>query len=410
MVTWECTQMNIFKDKINWNTTAYRGQYADRINNVLTINLRIICRRIINIIPKVVSIYLTDSFACGEASVRMENNEFKFISDIDLLVVSKAPKFLLKIKSKHLEEILPEGLYNIEITNRQVVDIKLMNESELKKLPPSLTKYELRTAKCIYGYNLLNQQLLKMDASEIPLTDGFRRLFDRMFGALIPFSADFIHFEPNDKQKRYLMFGAAKLVSACRDILLISNKVYFPTKEERQHYLRYNWPTKFRQLAQELPFFLQLSEKCHQYLLRPNRAAEEEALNVWFDAVQACSKILTILNFTRENYPISYKLYSYLNPFGKKSIRWKHKILEALILLFFSIRYKEIDENLLENVQKVLGIHSYFKKYRKKKEEVWEIIKAIVIKSYSSLPPSRITFYSFFHNLIANLVLIISRT
>ena len=84
-------QMDIFRDKINWKVNIIEGQLAEMINSMLERKLRMICKEILRIIPKVVSIYLTDSFSCGECSIFIDNGKLDFMSNIDLLVISRAP-------------------------------------------------------------------------------------------------------------------------------------------------------------------------------------------------------------------------------------------------------------------------------------------------------------------------------
>jgi len=365
--------MDIFKDRINWKVSIIEGQLAEMINSMLERKLRIICKEILRIIPKVVSIYLTDSFSCGEGSIFVDNGMIRFMSDIDLLVISRAPQFVLEIKSNQLKKYLNNEFQRYENENRKIIDLNIINERKIERLS-ALTLFKIKNAKCIYGYDVLRWKSVKMHigidmASWKEILNTF---FDRIIDLLASFSFSLTYSKCENEEKRRLMFATAKLMSICRDIFLMLNGVYLATKEERQEYLRKHWTSsKFCQLARELPFFLQLSEKCHQYLLRPTVEAEEEALTMAFNTIQVCSKILTSPIFIEKLHLITSK---------RRIWYWKNNILQALFFILLSLKNGRIDEKLLVKAEKVLKNHSYSKNRQRAIEERWEAANNILSK------------------------------
>lgn len=415
--------MNIFKQYVNWKTTIYDGDLLRRINEIITLNLRIACKQIIKIIPRVISIYLTRSFSRGEGSVLIHNNDVKILSDLDLLVISESPQFMLTLSLRHMDNIPASRFHNVEIMQgHPIVEIEVMNKNTIKKIPPSLFSYDLKTAKCIYGSDIL-KYVLKKSREPVPLKEGFRLLFDRMFGALIPFRVDFLNSEPSEKKKRHLTFETVKLVSACRDAILILNNVYFPTESQRQRYLRQKWFNELVFFAKELPQFLDLSEKAHKYRLKPNKEFENSALRLWFDSIQICFKVLEIYlnrlfntqrglmdnisDLSKRNlYTLNDKLnflYEYLK---EKKIwsRYKTKILVILLLLLLSVEKDGINEEMLERALSVLGL-KYSIRSQKNAKQLWNTLKKIVVENYQSPLPRKVPLTTIFNNIIAGTLL-----
>jgi hypothetical protein len=422
--------VNILKQEVNWKTTAYDGELLNKINKILTINLKIICQNIIKTFPKVTSIYLTLSFSRGEGSVLVENGKIKFLSDHDILVISDAPSYLLQLRKKQfIKNFSPYELCNIEVMRgHPIVELTVMNAQQIRKLPPSLFKHELKTAVCIYGHELLNPPP-KIDLQKIPPTEGLSLLFNRMLGALIPFSTNFLksNSKLGEEQRRHLTFESVKLISGCRDALLILDKFFGLTEKEKQEYFKRNWHTKYRWLNRKFPEFLDLSEKAHLYRIKPNRELEKESLALWFKSRQITSEVLRLyLNklykiegdnwshiidkfMIKTFYKRSYRLYAPFSSFLSKaktkkveiSLRRLNRILAVLILLLFSVGEDSIDELMLEKAKRIVGLNTCYMQRRDNVKEIWTVLKEIVCAEYIPplTPPS--SFSSKFQTLIA---------
>lgn len=417
--------MNIFKQDINWPTVAYGGDQLKEINKLLTLNLRIICRKILETIPKVRAIYVICGFSRGESSVMIQNGEIKILSDIDLLVITDAPQFLSLIKLKKLKkELSTYKFFNIEIMEgHPVVEIEILSNDMIQKIPPCLFTYELKTAKCIYGVDMLDL-FKKLNPNKISVRDGFRLLFDRMLGALIPFSIDLTDSKLESTKSRHLMFETSKLITACRDAILILNGIYFPTEKQRQRYFRENWSNKFTEIRQEIPWLLEISEIAHSYRLKPDERLERLSLNLWYKATYCACKIITIYLhklyrikgttyddvistfIKRTFYPPSYKLWFILSYLKSKNPWWLHKnkILLILFSLLFSISDGEINSLILEETLKATNIKKYQIRNNRDTRSIWKILRKIVVKNYNSPFPWRAFFPMSFHYLVAEIL------
>jgi len=420
--------MNSFTGKINWKTTTYRGELGNTINGILTTNLRILCREILRSIPKTMSIYLTGSYSRGEGSVLVEEGKVKILSDYDLLVISDAQPYLLRLRSNKLNDALFSiGLYNKEMMlGHPVAESAVMNRKQIQRVNPTLFNYELRTAKLIYGFEIL-ESVPKINASDIPQVNGLRLLFDRMLGAIIPFSVDFLHENPAEMKSRHLMFETAKLLTGCRDALLILNKVYFPTEKQKQNHFEFNYLT-YQSLIQETDF-LELAKKAHRYRLTPSKELEKNAVDLSLKAFRTASIVLKIYleklygieesewstiidNFENIQFlPPSHNLASIFLTYQKNKKLYNYpsrtplnKILGVLTLLVLSVGENGLNEETLEKAQGIMGGNVLRVKAPVNKRELWMLLKDYVRQSYASPFPSPPTIQDYFQAIIATTI------
>lgn len=423
--------INILKQEINWKTTAYDGELLNKINKILTMNLKIICLNIIKTFPNVTSIYLTQSFSRGEGSVLVENENISVLSDYDILVISDAPFYLLQLRKKEFENSFsPCELNNIEpMPGHPIVDLKVRNVQQIMNLPPSLFKHELKTAVCVYGSELLRPSL-KINLEKIPATEGLSLLFNRMLGALIPFHINFLNSDLNEIQHRHLTFESVKLVSGCRDALLILDKFFGLTEKEKQEHFQYMLNTKYRRLNKKFPELIVLSEKAYLYRIKPYRELEREALTLWFRSHQITSEVLQLYfsklyNIKGNNwleiidklmmknyYDYYYRLYSKFSSFLLKikkpqevEISFElNRILLALILLLFSVGEKGINNLLLNKTKKIVGLNKSYQQIRDDVKELWTFLKELVCSNYVTplTPPTSLS--TKLQTLIANMM------
>jgi len=420
--------MNSFTGKINWKTTTYRGELGNTINGVLTTNLRILCREILRSIPKTMSIYLTGSYSRGEGSVLIEEGKVKILSDYDLLVISDAQPYLLRLKSSKLND----ALFSMELYNREIMlghpvaESAVRNRKQIQRVNPTLFNYELRTAKLIYRFEIL-ESVPKINASEIPPTNGLRLLFDRMLGALIPFSIDFLHEKPSEIKSRHLMFETAKLLTCCRDALLILNKVYFPTEKQKQKYFESKYPT-YQSLVKKTDF-LKLTKKAHQYRLTPSKELEKNVVDLSPKAFKMASIVLKIYleklygieesewstmidNFGNIQFlPPSHNLASIFLTYQKNKKLYNYpsrtplnKIFSVLTLLVLSMEENGLNEEMLEKAQGIMGGNVLRVNASVDKRELWMLLRDYVRQSYTSPFPSPSTIQDYFQAMIATTI------
>lgn len=404
--------------KVDWETTVHRGAIAQSINNLLTRNLQILCDEVFSVVPQIVSIYLTGSFSRGEGSVIVEGDRIGFLSDYDLLVVSNARLLSLKLAHRRLMDFL----LNAELPNSEVMighptaELVLMSRVQIRRTTNMVTplfRYETRTARLIYGDEAL-KQMPSMEAAAIPRFNGLRLLFDRIFGSVLPFDAEFVESHPRNERLRHLMFESSKLLLACRDALLILDRIYYPTEREKQaHFLDHS--ERYLSLVHEIPDFLRFLEQAHRYRLRPSAEGEENAMSLSFIAFRVAPKVLQaflekvwglsidgwrdlIDNLARINFhPLNYELVMTLSRRSGTRVSFLEQALSrplkraliALVLLVLCLREGRIDREILVRGREIVGDQSLPFNARDTDRKLWNALKGYVLAYYiSPFPPS----------------------
>ena len=417
--------MNILADSIKWKTAEYEDKILKKINKILTINLRTVVKRILVTIPGIISIYLIRSYSRGEGSVWVSGNEIKLMSDLDVMVLSRERDSIIQAKGRKLASLRTTSLPNMEIMEgHPFVEIIIMNERELEKSKPSLFNYELKTAKCIYGNDVICNL---SDVEEISIKEVFRVLFDRIFALLSELSSDLYVKDSNYINKRRLSFETAKLICACRDSILILNGIYFQTETERQEYVVQNWSSKLLTEIDRVQNLLDMTKKAYLYRLNPNTAFEDNVFTYLKSAVTLTLETVKIFlerlfNLSKNmswtciiKYLINQEFYSFddaLNLFLMQlkkgriitKIRYRYNaILSAMLLLLLSIQGQSIDEKVLEKAYRIIGFDKIISKDNK--EALWNNLREIVVKKYS--PPFPRT-QSIFNNIMTEIIAILT--
>jgi len=409
--------VNILKQNINWQTTDYNYPFANKINKVITANLRIVCKEIVRNIPRLTSIYLTGSYSRGEGCVIINNNKIKILSDFDIFIISDAQPFILKIQTKALQKALSQlKLLNTYIMpGHPIVELYIVNKKRTQNLlfeTTPLFNYELRTAKLIYGKEMLNT-IPKIESNYISPYNGMRLLFDRIFGAIIPFSTDLLYFKPECQKQRHLMFEVTKLILACRDSLLLLDGIYFPTSKQRQIYFE-NKYKRYNFLVQS-SYFLYLTNVAQLYRLRPSKELEKDAIKLSFLAFNLSYKILTIflekiykirdkswrsiLNslMNIEFQPFIYETTCYILKNLKKEKyvfnylfnKSTNRILSAMIILILAVSENGIDKLKLNKALEILYPYMSSLNIKHNEYKMWNFLKEVIVCNYiSPFPPT----------------------
>jgi len=431
-------KFNILKQSINWRTTVHEANLVHTINELLTGNLRLLTRKILENVPQVESIYLTGSYARGEGSVLVDEGEIRFLSDYDLLIIANAHPFFLKFKTRLLHKLLfSMKLPNVEIMDgHPIAEILLMAPSQTRNSSMTVTslfKYELKNSKLIYGEDILNRTIEDSSTQIIPMNNGLRVLFDRMFGAIIPFSPELSEFRPAERRLRHLMFESAKLALACRDILLLLTGNYLISESERQNFFENN-RMKYRFLIHDISSFFDLIREAHNYRLRPSKEAEKNAYsfairtfkatlaildvylnkvyNLKFNDFSDISQSLLSINF----HPIYYEFGILISRHSnKKTFSFAHiknrplkKILIALILLLVCMNETGIDRKIL-NTAYYLIFGKSEKNANCGDKKLWNILKDCVCDYYTSPFPPQLKLNDYFHNIFAEVLIRIEK-
>jgi predicted nucleotidyltransferase len=342
--------MNILNEKITWKIGSFNIECQKKIQEELEKKLRCVTRIIIKTIPNVISIYLTDSFAYGEGSVICDKGKIEFLSDIDLVIISKNSLIELLIKGYYLNNYLSTSYSKYWNNYKRYIDFKIINLCALSKLS-AISLFKIKTGKCIYGIDMLRHiKYIPSISSDIYTWDEMlTTFFDRMFDVVCNLISNLTSsFNLNIKMSYTQMLSVSKFISVARDLLLLSLGVYIATKEDRQQYLREHWDSpKFYYIRKSLPNFLELSEKAHHFLLKPSQDSEE--VHLAFKALHLGTRIL-FLPTIRERY--SFFLHRNV------TLKWKLCILTNLIqeLFEYQINFKESSIKASKSNKKQKGI------------------------------------------------------
>lgn len=397
--------MDILRENVDWLAASYEEKETRAwINDVMSHNLRVLCQEIIKTFPGVVSIYLTGGYASSEGTVIVEDREVKLLSDYDLVVITKGPASMASLNRSSLQKL--RNIY--EMPGHPIYEVFVWNIEELDKLPPTKFLYDFQLAKCIYGKEL-RTMMPRILGSEIPLTEGLRLVFNRVYGALIPFSPSLLYTDPNVRRRRHLTFESVKLVLGSCEALLILEGVHSPTQKENVRLFQKRLLSRFPQLTQRVPSVSQLVEQALEYRLRPSAEAEKNALDIWFSSKDLALLTLELFierlhgikqsnldemigQFIHKNpHPFIFNIMATVNVWRKyKRLYFKllnKKPLNALLatrlyLLFSVNRDGKFDNKLLKKASDVLAEHMGIKVSRQDPHGLWETLKQYVLQNY----------------------------
>jgi hypothetical protein len=298
-----------------------------RIGQILDHIVREICEAV-----NPISVILAGSFGRGEGTVTFENGKVDILSDFEICVVS--PDVRCRAKCEKLSKKLSQDLC-AEITvawmSPERVSCNKNSNATFGRNYPSIFMYELKAgSKVLYGRDVLTYNVI--DPKKLPLWEGIKLLFNRMAESL----SDIFAAEARLYREKWMN----KTLLACGDILLLDNKLYHHSYNERKQRLAdsvdfANYP--FLDMRQREHLINAYENKlCGEYdVYRSASFAEfnktvdstlrlflKKEMNVSFALYDECSD--AYLSITR-NF---YKCYTY-------KLRWLvHPLYENMIYLF----------------------------------------------------------------------------
>lgn len=364
------------------------------------------------------SIILHGSFARGEGSVIIDTRNPIFLSDFEITVVTS------KLIGGALQKLAAE------IGKEMDVQIGLWRNKPSKFYSyrirkPTIENYELKYgSKIIYGEDYL-EKMPDFKPAEISLWEGIRLMFNRMAESLKYFSINYKYSEPNDKDKRNLIYWTYKIVLACQDALLLSIKKFHYSYKIRNEMFQKYFPKYPETLTKELPELLPLTIRATNYKLRPIKNQSENAIELWFDTMEVCDKVFRYviekdMGFTFSNYlefaekyqnhPNIRKKYYYglfgnpiyqnlvsiaimwaasrkhpsLNMLVNFKIPWIHIVYSTIPLVYFSLsREWKVNEQQLRLAEHRLGVFANF--VFKNNLCSWEYLRGIMYQTWHAL-------------------------
>lgn len=275
--------MNIVNQDVDWSLTYHKNKSTQElINKAVSHNLRIISKEIIQRVPDLISIYLTGGYAASEGTVFEENEKVNLISDYDLVIVSKTKSQPINLSDGTIEKLI--DVY--KMPGHPIYEIFNWEIGKLRTIPNSKFLFDFALAKCIFGQDVRHR--LPIFKDKIPLTEGLRLLFNRVYGVLIPFSPAFFAIEPPIQSFRHLTFESVKLTIGSIEALLILKNMYSLTLKENINVFLGNLNTIFREVNDQIPTINHVINNAFYYKLGVNLNAEENALQTWLDSKKLC--------------------------------------------------------------------------------------------------------------------------
>ena len=221
------------------------------------------------------SIILIGSFGRGEALVSLEGDSLKFLSDCDIIVISRkliTRKTLIKLEDKLKRKTSLE----VNISGLELSLYFNLAKFFTKIWRPTIDVYDMKYgSRIVYGQNYL-ERIPDFKPEEIPVWEGVRLVFNRMIESLACLEHSYLLEQPNKEDGQRLLAAAAKMLQACRTALLILNGQYHHQQEVRKQ---------------------RFEESFSEYSMEIESLDSRNPLRYWFAAAALTDKILRhILN------------------------------------------------------------------------------------------------------------------
>jgi len=352
--------------------TSYSEEWIDA---KVVSKLNLITNTILKNIQGIHSIILTGGFGRGEGSVRLvANNEINLLKDFDIVVIVDPVPSEDK-KNKILDQIYSElGLRNAEMEkfrfSKFVVDIRYLKKRDLAY--PDIWFYDLKSAsKVLYGQTVAN--LTPYNADDIPLSSGFRILFEKVTGLLGHFSYEYVRGARIEINKiDSLVYECLKTYIEMGTVLCILAKRYKPSYIERMKIIKTIYKSHFNDLAHEIPNLPELIERATIFKLKPDAfILEKNPLDLWFSTRNDLGIIMRYYLSKYSGVPISdwsdlqqlrkYLLKTYYIPLLKNWIRQRFGIFNSRLVIPINYLY-----HILVNIEYIYQLKNnenrlYFK-------------------------------------------------
>ncbi len=203
-----------------------------RVNQKIEADLAHIKAAVLTRMDRVEALVLTGGFSRGEGGVIITDETIRPINDYDVtIIVSKRPKGLdVNGLRKELADAL--GIW--------WVDFAIYTRRQLPHRPLSIYYYDLKYAGYVfYGDRHILDEIPAMDAAQMPFYEGEVLFSTRLWCFLGPFSTRFVTDGlPDVEASFFLSHQLSKAILACMDVLLLRNRAYHSSYQER--FLRFS--------------------------------------------------------------------------------------------------------------------------------------------------------------------------
>lgn len=266
-------------------------QHSLAANKKIEKDLKLICRKIKENVPDLVSIILTGGFAKGEGSVKLEGGKIFPFNDYDIYFITQNPKKEAEIHqlTKICNTVLgKEGqpFYGFDIFHdfrkKFFVDLHHLPLSKLSQLPPIIRYYELRNHNIILFGKDVSSKIPDYKLKEVCFpSEAIRLVFNRMTNLAQFLRPRFLVNKQTLSNKEALTYYVCRAVlSAAAALLMYKKKPEFTVREVLKT-TKESLPKLHPGFARKFPQFLKDLEISTQWKLKPY-SVDVDSIELWF--------------------------------------------------------------------------------------------------------------------------------
>jgi hypothetical protein len=274
---------------------------VDMIDFQIQSQLDLIVYAIVDILQKnVVAIILGGGFGKGEGSIKFVGERVLPFRDYDILVVVK------KIPNDETLSRVYQQIYkNTGVKSRLhrfsdfVVDLIMTTRNGIKSFP-DIFSYEIKVAsQLLYGEDVRKE--IPWEIKDIPLSSGWRFLFEKITALIGHFPQQYITEGQIDQHKQELLiYECYKTYMEIATTLTLLMGCYEPSFSARAEAFKSNYYRKLPSLYEILPELPATVEKTTQFKLNPVfEKLNENSLDLWF---KTRDDLITVAKFYLNKY------------------------------------------------------------------------------------------------------------
>ncbi len=278
--------------------------YGKKVDLEVQKQLDKICKIIVKY-TNPISIILIGGFGRGEGSIIYKKGKFIPINDYDIYAIT-SKNFPNEIMEKicieasesigkkciNFNDFSEDMEYSIEKTFYP--DIRVINISEIKKLPPFLKYFEIKYgATTIYGEDII-KDIPKFNIRDVPRSEGFRFLMNRLSLMIMHFPYSVFSGLTESDKERLINFNMKTALSSAEALLLYSKK-FVASYEKRSEILKKTYKKDFKDLYKKIPNLPEIVERYTEQKLRPNYNQIKDPIDDWFILRDYAGEIIKFL-------------------------------------------------------------------------------------------------------------------
>lgn len=274
---------------------------VDNIDFQIQSQLDLIVHTIVDILQKnVVAIILAGGFGKGEGSIKFVGERILPLRDYDIMVVVK------KTPNNETVGRLYQQIYKNTGTKSRlsrfsdfVVDLLITTKNGIRNFPDIYT-YEIKVAsQLLYGEDVRKD--IPWEIKDIPLSSGWRFLFEKITGLIGHFPQQYFTDGHIDQHKHELLiYECYKTYMEIATSLTLLMGCYTPSFSARADAFKSNYHRKLPTLYEILPELPATVEKTTKFKLNPDfEKLNENSLDLWF---RTRDDLITVAKFYLNKY------------------------------------------------------------------------------------------------------------